>query len=228
MTGKPRRFWRIISLRSSGNEVIGRVYDNVHDFTVSIDHDGARVTDVRARADRVPWVTCPGGVARLKQLVGIALRSRVGDLVDQSYQCTHMLDVAKLAIAHAGDGHGLTYSMSVTPTDAEAGCTARITRDGSDLFEWHVIDNVIEAPPLFRGHVTTGRAVWPEAVERDQALKEAAMVLRRCLMVYRGRLYATEEVRHARELNYASGACLSFQPEYVGQAARPDDFVDLD
>ena len=81
---------------------------------------------------------------------------------------------------------------------------------------------------MLRGHDTTGRADWPSTVANDPDLHEAALILRRSLLVYRGRQFATARVHGASDLNYLRGVCLSFQPEFIGNAVRPENFVDLD
>jgi hypothetical protein len=52
-------------------QIIDRVCDNVHDFTVMVPHDGRTVTRIAARADRFPRTTCPTG--RLRSFEGVAI-----------------------------------------------------------------------------------------------------------------------------------------------------------
>jgi hypothetical protein len=223
----PPPFWRTISLRCVDRDVTARVCDNVHDFTVTLSHEQGLVTRVAARADRIPWTTCPAAIERLQQLVGLALTARVNQTVDQSHQCTHMLDLAKLALRQAQRGGQRTYAVATEATEQPDTCVSRITRDGEEVCLWQISGNTIDSPALFRGLTVTGRASWPPEVERDPDLYEAALILRRSLVVFRGRRHVTERVRRAIDLNHMKGACLTFTEAYVNVAVRPANFVDL-
>jgi hypothetical protein len=41
-------------------------------------------------------------------------------------------------------------------------------------------------------------------------------------------IIVTARVHKASDLKYMRGVCLSFQPEFIGNAVRPENFVDLD
>ena len=69
----PRPFRRLIELRCIDGGVVGRVCDNVHDFTVSVSHDETLITRVTAHAARFPWTTCPAAIDRLKDLEGLSV-----------------------------------------------------------------------------------------------------------------------------------------------------------
>jgi hypothetical protein len=224
----PPPFKRTIRLHCEPGQVTGRVTDNVHDFRVMISHDGTRVTDVVGEAIRFPWTTCPIGAERLKRLVGTPLTSRVRVKVDQTEQCTHMLDVAKLALAHALRGGDRSYDVAIEAAPDPTACNARIARDGEALLGWQVVEGVVVSPPPFSGHVTTGRALWAPAVEADDDLREAAMILRRSLIVFYGRRRVTPNMFRANALTALMGVCVSFQPDRVDEAVRPPNFVDLD
>jgi hypothetical protein len=224
----PRPFWRLIELRCFDGKVVGRVCDNVHDFTVSVSHDETLITQVTAHAARFPWTTCPAAIGRLKRLEGLPVAARLSDSIDQTQHCTHMLDVAKLAVRHIARGGARTYTVTVQSGEDPTTCIAAVHRDGVRVFLWRVVKNVIDEPQSLRGHQTHGRADWPPAISNDGDLHEAAMILRRSLLVFRGRRLATEAVYKASDLNYLQGACLSFQPEFVGDAVRPENFADLD
>jgi hypothetical protein len=224
----PRPFRRVIELRSFDGKVVGRVCDNVHDFTVSVSHDATLITRITAQAARFPWTTCPAAIERLKGLEGLPVAARLSDSIDQTQHCTHMLDVAKLAVRHIARGGERTYTVTIQSCEDPTACIAAVHRDGVRVFRWRVVKNVIDEPEDLRGHETSGRADWPPAIANDGDLLEAAMILRRSLLVFRGRRLATEAVHKASDLNYLKGVCLSFQPEFVGEAVRPENFADLD
>lgn len=224
----PRPFRRLIELRCIDGGVVGRVCDNVHDFTVSVSHDETLITRVTAHAARFPWTTCPAAIDRLKDLEGLSVAARLSDSLDQTQHCTHMLDIAKLAVRHIARGGERTYTVAIQSCEGPAACIAAVHRDGAPVFRWRVVKNLIDEPESLRGHRTDGRAEWPPAIANDGDSLEAAMILRRSLLVFRGRPLATEAVHKASDLNYLQGVCHSFQPERVGDAVRPENFADLD
>jgi hypothetical protein len=221
----PQAFQRTIILSSRPGRVEGRVEDNVHDFSVAIAHDGVVVQGIIGGAHRVPWTSCPFAVQPLIALVGTPLGGG-GPKIDQSQQCTHLFDLARLAIAHAARGGERRYDIDVAAESQPGAARARLWRDGVLTLDWRLQDDVVTAGDLFVGHRTSGRAVWPVALEQRPDLIEAGLILRRCLFVFRRRRRANADVARASALPHMVGACFSFQPERVEKAVRPEDFVD--
>jgi len=218
---------RLVTLHCEGDRSIGRVQDNVHDFCVTLVHDGMHVTDVSAQAIRFPWTTCPMGTERLRALIGSPLAGSRAK-IDQSLQCTHMLDVAKLALVHASRGGDREYRVEVDASDKAGECLAVLYRDGKILFEWQIVDRVVVAPEQFAGHATSGRSVWSPAVEADDELREAALVMRRGVFVFLGRGRVRPKDVRANFFSDMTGACISFHPEQIDRAVRPPGFVELE
>ena len=221
-------FRRVITLSSSDGQVMSRVCDNVHEFSVKLLHDGVCITDVSAEAVRYPWTTCPLGTDRLKRLIGTPIKNHERVKVDQSQQCTHMLDLAKLALAHSVREGDRRYAAYIEADANPNACLATLSRDGEELFKWKVEDDIVVSPPLYAGHVTTGRAVWAPGIDADADLREAALVLRRCLLVFRGRRFVTPDTFRANAAPELIGVCVSFLPENVNDAVRPINFRDVE
>ncbi|WP_336965270.1 DUF2889 domain-containing protein [Sphingobium aquiterrae] len=219
-------FWRDITLRTSEGRVDAEIVDNVHHFVVTIHHDGDMVTDVTGHAIRVPWITCPGAVGQLSQLNGtsVAMGSRV--LVDQSQQCTHMLDLARVAIAQVGRGGMRRYQANIHYDERREVVVAQLERDRALLLDWVLKDGLVLSPGPFEGHFTEGRSFWSDAVRSDPDLVEAGLILRRAIYVFRSRRYSAPRHR-AADTPGMSGVCYSFQPERAERAYRPADFVEL-
>ena len=222
------RFSRTISLRAGAAGVAARVRDNVHDFRVMLSHDGTRITAVTGAAVRFPWTTCPEGLDRLKTLIGMPLAALPPGAVDAGQHCTHMLDLAKLAIAQARRGGDRFYRVEIQTTDAGATTDATVDRDGVKVLAWRVAGDVVATPGPFAGHSTLGRAAWHPDVAEDADLLEAALIARRGLLIFRGRRRLGTRTRHAAALRYQPGACLTFQPDRIDAAVRPADFVDYE
>lgn len=98
-------FRRQIDLRSwDARTVVAWLEDECHHFGLTLTHDGERVTAVRVATPRDPWTSCAAVGEPLQALVGQPLVARctdLGALVDMRRQCTHVFDLAGLALALA-------------------------------------------------------------------------------------------------------------------------------
>ena len=95
---------RCIVLEADGDTVRGELADDFHHFGVSLRHDGERALEVVGEDVRVPWTTCPGALEPLRRMEGAPLSRAVRDLLRHTSareQCTHLHDLACLAVAHA-------------------------------------------------------------------------------------------------------------------------------
>lgn len=221
----PHIFQRTITLSACPGHVDGRVEDNVHDFGVAIGHDNVRVQAVLGSAYRVPWTSCPFAVPALNALVGVPLAGG-GPRIDQGQQCTHLFDLARLAIAQASRGGARRYDISIAAEAAVGVSQAQLWRDGDLILDWLLQEDVVIVGDRFVGHKTSGRAIWPAEIETYPDLIEAALILRRCMLVFRERRRVTADVQRASELGHMAGACFSFQPERAATAIRPRGFND--
>jgi hypothetical protein len=219
--------WRTITLHGDREKVQARVSDNVHEFGITLLHDGTQVTGITAEAVRIPWVTCPAGITQLKLLVGSSLVETGRAKVDQTRQCTHMLDLAKLAMAHGLRGGDRIYKIKIYEDPDATIWSAVLARDDEDLLRWRVVNDIVVSPGPFFEHVTTGPAVWASEIDANADLREAALVLRRALLVFRGRRLVTAATYRADSVPELAGLCVSFQPELVRDAVRPADFKEF-
>ena len=205
-------------------DVTAELEDDFHHFRVTVAHDGERVTGVRGTGVRFPWSTCPLAADQLAPLVGMPLSIRstaVGDVVGARDNCTHMFDLAGLAVAHAARGGGpRQYDVVVSdPVDDRRQVT--LDRDGEPLLAWTVDRHTILQPSPFAGQALRGGFLaWAEAtLEPDTA--EAAIVLRRACHIAHGRMQDLDVYDDAGPLlPVMSGACFTFQPERAPVARR--------
>ncbi len=193
--------------------------DDFHHFRVWVRHRDGLVTATGAEAPRHPYTTCPLAAGRLEELIGMPLIPASGAVfrwTDARLQCTHMLDLAGLAIAASARGDGRRRYDAEVPDRIGGHTSARLLCDGQPALAWDVHDDHIVAPPPFDGlALGTGFARWiQENLAPDQA--EAALVLRRCVMISRGRGVDLDAQRNAEPL----GRCFSQQPERAPSALR--------
>lgn len=193
--------------------------DDFHHFRVSVSHQGNIVTEVTGSAIRNPYITCPSASAQLASLISMPLNSvanSVTRVTDASLQCTHMLDLAGLAIAAAARGiRHRRYDIEV-PRRVAGLTLGTLHRDDVKLLEWAIEDSLILSPPPYAGiNLREGMARWAlTTLDEDEA--EAALVLRRCMVISRGR-----ERNLDLQLNALStGNCFAQQPERAEKSLR--------
>src|SRR4051812_33935746 len=95
-------FRRRLDLRRSATTVDAEIEDHIHHVGVRVTHDGERVTAIEGKAVRLPWSPCPAAVVLLDELVG-AMIGELPRVLDPRQHCTHLLDLARMAIRFAAD-----------------------------------------------------------------------------------------------------------------------------
>jgi Protein of unknown function (DUF2889) len=226
-SGSYRRRLRIVT--EDDGVVVGALEDDFHYFTVRLGYDGERVLAVDAESRRWPWTTCPGAAAPLRALVGMPLSRRclaVGDWTDPRRNCTHMFDLAGLAVAHAArggpPGTARQYDVAI-PAGAQAGGRheVRLWRDGEPTLRW-VLDGraCVDPPPYSTTRWRGGFLRWADrTLPPDDA--EAAIVLRRACDIGMGRGMDLDAVPRALDLLDVQGAiCHTMQPGVVEVSLR--------
>jgi hypothetical protein len=204
--------------------VAAELEDDYHHFACTLEHDATQVTACRGEAIRYPWGTCPGATGLVAQLVGMPLAPSsiaVGGHAEVAEQCTHLFDLAGLAVAHAWSGRERRlYAMDV-PERSGTITRPRLTRDGAPLLEWTVDGDTITEPVPFAGRSLRGGFMpWAEqTLGPDTA--EAAIALRRATMISWGRAVRLDDVASAADLGpVLQGRCHTFSEAHVHDATR--------
>lgn len=205
--------------------VRGELEDNFHHFRAVVRHRGGRVSNLEGRGLRVPWTTCPDALVALEQLEGRALSHSLRTLargIDPQAQCTHVFDLASLAITHAFSGsQHRSYDISI-PDRIHGRTRASLDRDAQEFLCWELDGYVIATPEPFQGRSIVDRSfgAWAES-ELDCDRAEAALVLRRACFISLGRRYDFARVEDAVSFGAVIGsACYTFSPQAV-ERARP-------
>lgn len=222
---------RLIDLRREPDgAVVGWLEDDFHHFGVTVEHDGQTISDVRVISARVPFSTCPLAGSNLKGMIGQPLSARstdIGAMVNMREQCTHMFDLAGLAMAHAAAGREhRRYEAVILDRDIiawEPGLrrllgpgVAWLLRDGEEVLRWQIDKREITAPAEWAGQsMVKSFRTRTEAMEIDEA--EAATVLRRAIMISSGRTLNPDRFNTARERGQ-SGVCFTFLEENRDEA----------
>ena len=216
---------RRIRVVARGDRVRADLEDDFHRFGVEIRHDRKQVVEAHGDAHRFPWETCPGATARIEELAGTPLFERASELAEHSdlrVHCTHMFDIAALAIAHAAAGRDRRQYDVAVPDRHENATEPTLHRDGAPCLAWRVDGHRILGPAPFQDVRLRGRPFleWIAAhLDRDTA--EAALVLRRALYIAMGRATDLDALASAADVTPIAGAsCHSMQPGVAERALR--------
>lgn len=217
---------RRILLETRGGVVEAELHDDFHHFVLRVEHDGTRVRGIEAVARRFPWATCPGAGERLRQLVGMPLSARctaVGTWARAREHCTHLFDLAGLAVAHAALGRERRVYVATIPDRVEGRTVAVLSRDGEEVLRWTLDGVTIGDPPPFAGRSLRDQFMrWAETT-LDPDLAEAAMVLRRACHISYGRGQDLSGFTVAAEmLPTMGGSCYTFTPGIAERGYRMD------
>jgi len=219
-------FRRVVDLRrEDAGAVVGWLEDDFHHFGVTLEHDGTIITKVRVASERYPFTTCSLAASNLHGMVGQKLEPRcteIGAMVPMREQCTHMFDLAGLAMAHAASGRSQRQYEAVTlDRDIVAWEPGRrrllgageawLLRDGEEVLRWQIEKRMITGPKEWSGQpMVEGFRARTEKMTIDEA--EAASVLRRAVMVSAGRTLDPDLFASARDRGQ-SGVCYTFLEE---------------
>jgi len=222
-----RTYHRKIRLVAVGNEVHADLVDNPHHFRVRLQHDGERVTALVSEAIRYPWTPCPEAARPLQALVGMPLSTRcnaVGEHARANQQCTHLFDLAGLAVAHAAAGRERRLYHCVVKGGPGEIANATLQRDGELILDWEIhggfgASRLRGAAPFEDVPLTGGFMAWAQR-ELEPELAEAAIVLRRGCMIGGVRFFDLDEVSKAPEVGTVQGQCFTYTPGRVEYAYR--------
>lgn len=215
------RVVRRFTARSLGEVAGACLTDGIHRMVVTLKHDGRRVLAVRGRTLDYPWSTCIEAPQKLQSLVGAELSATRLPGFDQQSNCTHLVDLARLAMAQALRAGRRRYRVVVHADADNLTTIGTLARDGVDVLEWTIREGKVCDPPLYRGHSIDGRAVLPDECLADPELFEAAMMLRRAVKMFSGLQYGwTVDADSPLDRPWMSGACYSYQPNIAVRARR--------
>ncbi|HJW55573.1 MAG TPA: DUF2889 domain-containing protein [Burkholderiaceae bacterium] len=220
----PGIYRRCIRIVTSEKEARADLEDDLHRYTVIIRHDGTCITAIEGVPVRVPWSLCPQSVKALDLLIGMPLSPHplaVFRHTDGAHQCTHMFDLAGLAIAHAARGIRLRqYDIEAPYLQEQGARSLLLRRDGVEVLHWTIDGATLLAPEAFAGRDIKRLAAWAESAYPDPDDYEAIVVLRRAVLISKARLHDWDIFPTAADTNHGTGACYVFQPGVQERATR--------
>ena len=220
----PGTYRRRLRIETGPGIARAELEDDPHRYGVTLHHDGHGVTAVEGRALRTPWSLCGGAVAVLDRLLGMPLSpdpQQVYRHTNGREQCTHLLDLAGLAAAHAARGIARReYDAEVPCVDPHAPRIAVLRVDGRDALRWTLERNTIVAPRLFAGQDLGRMMPWAKARFVDRDTFEAVLVLRRAVFVSGHRFFDMDRLPRASDTGHVSDACYVFRDGVAQSAER--------
>jgi hypothetical protein len=221
---RPGIYRRRIRIVTSPGRSRADLEDDPHRYGVVIAHDGEHVTGVQGIALRTPWSLCRDAVNVLDRLVGMPLSPDPQEVfrhTDGRAQCTHLFDLAGLAIAHAARGTPRRqYDIEMPCLDTRSLREARLCVDGTERLVWTLQRTSVIGPQPFGGQDLRTMMPWAKARFIDRDMLEAVMVLRRAVFISGSRIYDLDRMDHAAATGHVSGACYVYQRGVAEQALR--------
>jgi hypothetical protein len=228
--GSYRRRIRLVA--TSPTVVEAGMEDDLHYFIVRLEHDGECVRSVTATSVRRPWSTCHEAAELLHALEGMHLAPSclaVGAHAEATHNCTHMFDLAGLAVAHAHrvrEGGATRRQYDVEMPYAPRGDAAQqprdltLQRDGVRVLTFTVAGLKVVGPePYATADARGGFFRWAEAsYPPDDA--EAAIVLKRASLIGLSRGLDLDRYANLAEMPGVAPVCFSQQPERAPVAFR--------
>ncbi|MFM5931761.1 MAG: DUF2889 domain-containing protein [Novosphingobium sp.] len=213
-----RRHFRIVPRDGS---IVAALEDDVHRMMVVLHHDGVSITHVDVRQDRAPWNMCPGSMDHLRQdFLGVSLRD-TERRIDKRANCTHLFDLAGLALRHAFDGYETLYEILVSdPVDGENWSVLR--RNGVERMRWQVTNDIVRAPVEASGLSLIGLRPWIETLFGED--RHHARMLQWGSLVSHGRHMPWETDSKLRAL---PGSCFASQPGRHEKCQRTGERIDF-
>jgi hypothetical protein len=220
----PGIYRRRIRITTTPHQARADLEDDLHRFAVTIGHDGSRVTAIHGLPIRVPWSLCPEAVKALDCLIGMPLSPHplaVYRHADGTHQCTHMFDLAGLAIAHAARGTTVRqYDIAAPYLHAKGARELSLWRDGREVLSWTIDGATLLAPETFAGRDVKRLSAWAEQAFPDPDDFEAVVLLRRAVLISKARLHDWDVFPTAADTAHGTGACFVFQPGVQERAVR--------
>ena len=223
-------FRRRIKLENKADHVLAELEDCNHGFRLQLYHDKACVSAITVETLRYPLSTCSNAGQPLQALVGCPLTTRIEHILKYARprdNCTHLFDLASLAIAHAcREQKERCYDIEVP--DSTTGITdLSISRDGHIIHQWQASEHIICAPAVLAGKaLMKGFYFWAFKHFEGEAL-EAALALQKGYFVSRARhidLDASAGMPASGD-QFMLGACYTYSPAVVVNAFREANSV---
>jgi len=215
---------RAFRLRGFPGKVEAALEDMCHAMICTLEHDGEKVIAVEADFRRYTLQFCPGASVPLQELVGMPLATTTADFFAGGrarQNCTHMLDLAWLAMRHARRGE-IEWLYEVEIPDApKAPMRGILRRNGKTVQDWCVERGVITSPPVLAGQSLTGgftRWLTTESGLDEEAIEECLVLHKGYFMTGARQFLIPEGPLPESYKKSVAGVCYGYAAERVDEA----------
>ena len=220
-------FRRRIRLEGKPGQVIGALEDNFHGFQVTVSYQDGVVTQIEPGFPRIPFTTCTSADEPLKALLGCDIdqsAKALNGIADPYVNCTHLLDLTLLCIAHIKRGDCIRQYDVLIPDRVDEVTDLTVHLDGEVIHHWRAAGMTICSPEELLGEVL-GRGFAQWADQRFEGDKnEAAFILQKGCFVSQGRYVDLNAMAGNTAVSEGVPArCHTFSPSFVDKAIRHAD-----
>jgi hypothetical protein len=223
-------FRRRIKLENCKDQLLAELEDCNHGFRLHLFHDNNIITAIEVETLRYPLSTCRNAGQPLQVLVGCKLTANIGQILKYARprdNCTHLFDLASLAIAQATrDEKYRIYDIEI-PDSTESSSDLLIRKNGDIIHHWQARDHNLRSPETLSGKpLMRGFYLWAFKHFQGEEL-EAALALQKGYFVSRARhidLDASAGMPASGD-KYMLGACYTYSPAIVVDAVREANSV---
>jgi hypothetical protein len=216
---------RAIRLHSPGPGRIEAALEDIrHAMICTVSHDDRQITGVEADFRRYTLPLCPGASEPLKALVGMPLDTGTSEFFANGrarQNCTHMLDLAWLAMRHAVRGAGQWIYEIEIPDALTGPQRGTLKRNGVTVQDWTVENNRIVGSGSLGGQsLGSGFTRWLTTQSSLSDLEvEESLVLQKGFFMVKARRFGVPEGELDDGLRKAmTGACFGYAPERIEHA----------
>lgn len=219
-------FRRRIRLSHSNQSISAELEDCNHGFRLNIQYRDHSISTIDVETVRYPLNTCPGAAEPLQKLIGCRLDANIDELKAASQprsNCTHLYDLALLAMAHGQRPEGIRVYDVEVPDSLGADQAMTVYRDGQLVHHWLTDQqHIVEPAELLGKPIMKGFSQWSQQQFDNKDQLEAAQVLQRGFFVARARrVELNNRGGHpAIKDSMMAGACYSYSPEVIEQGIR--------
>ncbi len=212
---------RAIQIVAEPGRSVVEIEDDFHHFVVTVAHDGRVVTAASGWAVRYPWSTCPLAGEALGALAGLPISTdpiAIYRFSDPFQQCTHMFEMAGLAVTQAARGLGARRYDALVADPRDGAQLAELRCDGEPLLTWRLRDGVIVEPAADAGRRPDDfRTRNLGGLPHDAA--ESILILRRAVWLAAARAMDVDRFPDAAAMGRAA-VCFTYQPHRAAGARR--------
>ena len=215
---------RIRLIKDTEDRTIGELEDDFHHFRIDLIHDKEKILAVSGSILRAPWSTCSEANLPLQKIVGSPLSpdsTAIGDYAAPTSNCTHLFDLAGLAISFTVQEHReRQYDLMVTdPSGGEQDLI--LWKDAELLLSWTIREGVIVSPKDWQGISLLGKFITWARENLDPPTAEAAIALRRMTHISTGHGINLDNLDMGIEhTDGPIGRCYTYSDEVLIRAKR--------